>query len=208
MFGRLAQKHKSICLLSTQNSNLKGCLFVLPMKSMHIDTRGLLDVQEKFKQFHNSIETHNPKICISSWNKKRWKAYRAKMLFNKLNSKKTAYNWIVFSFWQILSFFNKEIGIFLFSIRVNSIILLIFCNNLTWKFLQVTHFIQLGSFNNANYATATSIAPCLGASSNYEMPWIKIFKWNTWVKFNEFLEKLLWDPKKLHIFPSPSNISK
>jgi hypothetical protein len=61
VYGRLAQKHKSICLLSTQNSNLKGCLFVLPMKSMHIDARELLDVQEKFKQFHNSIETQESK---------------------------------------------------------------------------------------------------------------------------------------------------
>jgi hypothetical protein len=82
------------------------------MKSMPIDTQGLLDVQEKFKQFHNSIETHNPNICISLWNIKRWKAYKAKMLFNKLNSKKSAYKWIVFSFSQILSFFNKNIGIF------------------------------------------------------------------------------------------------
>jgi hypothetical protein len=31
---------------------------------------------------------------------------------------------------------------------------------------------------------------------------------NVLVKFNEFLEKLLWDPEKMHIFPSPSNISK
>ncbi len=31
------------------------------MKSMHIDARELLDVQEKFKQFHNSIETQESK---------------------------------------------------------------------------------------------------------------------------------------------------